>query len=287
MGPTRLFGTIALVTIALVTVALAAALVLPTGAPGGSTSTSTQTTTSISTTSTVTSSSVSTTSTIATSTSTMVTSTSTVATSTSTTSTSSTSHQTTTSVGSKDGLQLILSIDTNSAFEGGSILVNVSEFNTLDVSNNVTRSGAWQVQGALSSCPNTNFQPFGVAVYQGHYASQNVSQGAQLSIFPITACPMFERLITGYLFQPDSDLAAVLPGSGSTPMTAGVEVNGTYAGLGESTPLNPGTYTVVAADEWGATAFLYLQVPRAFPRARPLVRHLGAGAGSARTASSS
>jgi hypothetical protein len=139
-------------------------------------------------------------------------------------------------------------------------MVNVSEFNTLNRLNNVSESGQWQVQAALSSCPNTNFQPFGIAVYPGHYTSQNVSQGTQLQIFPITVCPMFMRLITGYSFLPYSDLAVVLPGSGSTPMTVGIDINGTYAGLGQPMLLNPGAYTVVAADEWGVLAFLYFQV---------------------------
>jgi len=136
--------------------------------------------------------------------------------------------------------------------------VNVTEFNTLSSLNEVNASGQWQIQGALSSCPNTNVQPFGIAVYKGHYTAQNVSQGTQLQIFPITPCPMYIRLVTGYLFQPNSDMATVLPGSGSTPMTASVDINGTYTGMGQALPPG-GAYTVVASDEWGALAFLYFQ----------------------------
>jgi hypothetical protein len=72
---------------------------------------------------------------------------------------------------------------------------------------------------------------------------------------------MFIRLVTGYVFQPNSNLAAVLPGSGSTAMNGSVDViNATSVGFGQSQPLNPGRYTVVAADEWGGVAFLYFQV---------------------------
>jgi hypothetical protein len=178
-----------------------------------------------------------------------------------TTTTVTTSDEVSTYAGSPGDLQLHLSMDPNDTYVGDTIQVNVSEFNTLSSTNNVTKSGDWQIQTALSSCPNTNVQPFGIALYRGYYTVQNVSQGTQLQIFPPTACPDYVRLITGYLFQPESDLATVLPGSGMTPMTGSVEiVNGTAVGGGQGMLLNPGSYTVVAADEWGALAFLHFQV---------------------------
>jgi hypothetical protein len=172
-----------------------------------------------------------------------------------------TSDEASTYAGSPGDLQLRLSMNTNDTYVGDTIQVNVSEFNTLSSTDNVTKSGDWQIQAALSSCPNTNVQPFGIALYRGYYTTQNVSQGTQLPIFPPTACPDYVRLITGYLFLPDSDLATVVPGSGLTAMTGIVEiVNGTAVGGGQGMLLNPGLYTVVAADEWGALAFLHFQV---------------------------
>jgi hypothetical protein len=173
-----------------------------------------------------------------------------------------------TSTPDPNGLQLLLSIDADQVNAGATVQVNVSEFNTLGHVNNVTGSSDWKVQAALSSCPNTNAQPFGIALYKGHYTAENVSQGTQLQVFPSTVCPMFMRYVSGYLFQPDSDLATILPGSGSTQMVATIDlVNGTSTAIvssplasGQSTPLAPGSYTVVAADEWGGTVFLYFQV---------------------------
>jgi hypothetical protein len=241
MGRTLVFGTVALVI-----VALAAALVLPIGAPGATSTTSTTVASSTSTSS---------------STITTYTTVSTYSTTSYSTTTYTTINHENTSVDSQHGLQLRLSLNANEMVgEGGSILVNASEFNSQSGPNNVTKSDQWLVQTTLGACPNVYVQPFGVAVYAGYYTSQNVSQGAQLQIFPITACPMFLRLVTGYEFQPSSDLATVLPGSGTTPMTGSVDINSTYAALGQSTPLLPGTYTVVAADEWGAIAFLYFQL---------------------------
>jgi hypothetical protein len=182
---------------------------------------------------------------------------------TSTSTVSSTSGQTGTTSASEFGLQLQLNVNTTTVSTGQAILVNVTEFNTLNSVNNVTKSSDWQVQGAaISSCPNTNDQPFGIALYQGHYTPQNISQGIQLGIFPITPCPMFERLVTGYVFQPQSDVASILPGSasGGSPMTAGIIVNGTFAQVSSTQAFAPGSYTLAAADEWGALAFLYITV---------------------------
>lgn len=197
-------------------------------------------------------------------------STSTVYTTTTSSSTSSTTSSTVatgtetgngTYVESQYGLQLQLSINTVQVPTGGTIQVNVTELNTLDQENNVSRSSDYSVPVALSSCPNTNVQPFGIALYKGYYTAQNLSLGSQVPIFPPTVCPMYERLVTGYLFQPRSDLAVVLPGSGVTPMTASVDVgNGTAVGGGPQPSLDPGTYTLVAADEWGGFAILYFQI---------------------------
>ncbi|MDA4135902.1 MAG: hypothetical protein OK449_02730 [Thaumarchaeota archaeon] len=228
-------------TIAVVALALGLALIVPAGPQ---------------------STSVSTTSSAPGSTATSSLTTSTDSSSTGTTTGTSTSGQQSTYANSRDGLQLRLSINSTTITTTGAIAVNVSEYNTLSIVNNVTESSGWQIQAALSSCPNTNVQPFGIAVYQGYYAAQNVSQGSQLQIFPITACPMFIRLVTGYVFQPQSDTATIQPGSGASPtsMTSVVTVTGTYAGLDQTHSLNPGVYTFVAADEWGALAFLYVTV---------------------------
>jgi hypothetical protein len=167
---------------------------------------------------------------------------------------------------SQYGLQLQLSINAVQVPTGGTIQVNATELNTLNQENNVNKSSDYLVPVALSACPNTNVQPFGVAVYKGFYTAQNVSLGSQVPIFPAGPCPMYpnpmyERLVTGYLFQPHSDLAAVLPSSGSMQMTASVDmVNGTAVGGGQQSPLDPGMYTVVAADEWGGVAILYVQI---------------------------
>ncbi len=104
-------------------------------------------------------------------------------------------------VESQYGLELQLSINAVQVPAGGTIQVNVTELNTLNQENNVTKSGGYAVPVVINSCPNTNVLPLGIAVYKGHYTAQNVSLGNQVPIFPPTVCPMYERLVTGYLFQ--------------------------------------------------------------------------------------
>ncbi len=162
---------------------------------------------------------------------------------------------------SNSGNQFRLSISSDQVYVGDTITVNVSEFNTNNVANNDTRADHWQIPAALNSCPSTNILPFGIAVYKGYYTAGNVSQGIQVQIFPQVVCPTEATAVTGYLILPNSDTAFVLPGFSSTAMAASVDiVNGTSIGMGQSLPLNPGFYTVVAADEWGTLAFLYFQI---------------------------
>ena len=165
------------------------------------------------------------------------------------------------SVASMQGLELQVSLNATEIASGNTVQIYLSEFNTLQSVNNVSASQDWAAQVALGPCRNIYDQPFGIAVYNGTVDEQNLSQGRQVDIFPLTACPMYIRLVTGYEFQPGSDLALILPSSGvaPSPLTGSVGVSLVFKGE-QSQPLPAGSYTVVAADEWGALAFIYFQV---------------------------
>lgn len=164
------------------------------------------------------------------------------------------------SANSQDGLKLMVNMNATEIIPGQSVEVNLTEFNSLPSVNNVSASGEWAVPVALGPCENEFSQPFGIAVYAGYVDDQNVSQGQRVDIFPMVACPMYIRLVTGYEFQPQSNLAVILPGFPATPspLVGSVVVSMSYSP--QAGFLTPGTYTVVAADEWGALAFLYFQV---------------------------
>jgi len=171
-------------------------------------------------------------------------------------------------VNSSRDLQLRLSVNASSssgANGGVTIQIGASEYNTLAGANNVSKADQWGLGGLSLGACGTEAYPFGVALYNGSYSAGNVSQATPLHIYPFVACPMLIRLVTGYLFQPMSDLAVILP-SGSnataTPMSANVTATAVYTSGASlsSTPLGPGTYTAAAGDEWGSIVVVHLTV---------------------------
>ena len=191
-----------------------------------------------------------------------------------TTSTVSQSSTTVRSSGSytsaSQGLDLRLSVNASST--GGSngnvtVSIGVDEYNTLASANNVSKATEWGLEGlSLGSC-GMQVYPFGVALYSGTYTAGNVSQATPLQIYPIVPCPLFIRLVTGYLFQPASDLAVVLPSgpnATATQMSANVTATTVYtvggAASSPPSPLRPGTYTVAAGDEWGSVVLAHFTI---------------------------
>ena len=163
-----------------------------------------------------------------------------------------------------NGLKLRVSVNTTNLNSGEALQISLSEYNTLATTNDVSSEKNWGVDGlTLGACPNVYVQPFGVAVFQGRYTAQNISQATSLDIFAPVDCPMYIRLITGYIFLPDSINAAVMPVcylTPATPMSANITVNGIYTRGNQLNPLIPGVYTIVAGDEWGNLEFLYIKV---------------------------
>jgi hypothetical protein len=197
--------------------------------------------------------------------------------------TSTGSQSSTTSTGSQSSTSLVtggsntngsvnlqLRLTVNASSTGGpngavTIRITADEYNTLAAANNVSMGRLWKLNGLSLGACGTNAYPFGVALYRGSYTTENASAATPLQIYPITACPMMIRLVTGYLFNPTSDLAVVLPGGPSataTQMSANVTAKVVYATGASlsSTPLGPGTYTAAAGDEWGSVVLIHITI---------------------------
>jgi rhodanese-related sulfurtransferase len=163
-----------------------------------------------------------------------------------------------------NGLELQVAVNTTILNPGEALQITVSEYNTLTTTNDLTCGKNWSITGlALGACPNAYVQPFGVTIFKGRYTAQNFSQATPLDIFAPVACPNYSRLITDYIFQPDSMDAYVMPVcfiTVATPMSAQVTVNGTYTQGTKLQLLDLGVYTIVAGDEWGNIEFLYFNV---------------------------
>jgi hypothetical protein len=199
-------------------------------------------------------------------------------TATSTSSSSTSTSTTTVSVGgsylnSPESLQLRLSVTAYPGMgsDGGALIqVIPSEYNTLAAANNVSMADHWPLDGLTLGACGTATMPFGVALYKGTYTAGNVSRATPLQIYPVVPCPMLIRYVTGYLFQPSSDFAVILPSgpnATATEMTANVNATAEYvldANLTASStptdPLGPGTYSVAAGDEWGSVVVVHFTV---------------------------
>jgi hypothetical protein len=173
-------------------------------------------------------------------------------------------------VNSPQNLQLRLTVNASSTgSSAGGVTVNIlaSEYNTLATANNVSKAQRWGLTGLSLGACGTEAYPFGVALYRGSYTAESASSAQPLQIYPVVACPMLIRYITGYLFQPMSDLAVVLPSgpnATATPMSANVtataEYNSSAAHSSSSTSLGPGTYTAAAGDEWGSVVLVHFTI---------------------------
>ena len=173
---------------------------------------------------------------------------------------------------SVSGLSLSLSLDSKTYQSGQQVGIYIDEKNTLSKTNTITTSAKWPVSGlGVGPCGVLNY-PFGIAVFQGNYTAANVSTATPLQIYEpgIYHCPDILADISSYVFQPLSDTAAVFQMSESTagftaemnaefePAPTGYwasnEVGATF------TNFEPGVYTVIAGDEWGALVVVHFTV---------------------------
>jgi hypothetical protein len=173
---------------------------------------------------------------------------------------------------SANGLNLSLSLDSATYQPGQQVVIIVDENNTLSKTNKINASEKWPVSGlGVGPCGTLNY-PFGVAIFQGDYMVANVSSATPLQIYEpgIYHCPMILAGISSYVFQPLSDTAAIfqVPESDAAfTLEIKTEFEPAPTGYWASnapnatlTNFEPGVYTVVAGDEWGALVVVHFTV---------------------------
>jgi len=175
-------------------------------------------------------------------------------------------------ISSPGDLNLELSIGASALGPENSLQLNITEYNSAASHNNVSASASWPASGlALGPCGALEF-PFGIAVYQGHYTSQNVTSATPLAVFTPGAngtaqpyagdCPANPQVFS-YDFAPQSDSAATrLTWAGDSSLTtyelsASFSITGYWNSSSAFTAFGKGTYTVLAGDEWGHESFQY------------------------------
>ena len=191
-----------------------------------------------------------------------------------TTSFSLTSQET---LNSTSGLRLDLLVAPSNASKG-EMLIRVDEYNTLDTSNNATAPNEWRYSQDLlnpyNDCGTSG--PLGFAVFQGYYDMTNFTSGNALLLWNTTyveTCSSTIYPVTNYLFNPGGDIATAYNAMGLvypfdtnasvslSLTTEGYWTGGQYSGTPASFLVFPsGTYTIIAADEWGKVVLSYFTV---------------------------
>ncbi len=171
---------------------------------------------------------------------------------------------------SRYGLSLTLSLDSTTYHPGEQISVTIHEKNTRPIENNIHVANRWPVQDLRLSFCGTLDYPFGISILQGYYDAKSVVAITPLQLFdpnPIYTCPAPSGIVS-YDFQPWSDIAAIYTiydpkPSGSINMTTEVTSAGFWTGSRPNATFSnftPGIYTVVGGDEWGALVILHFTI---------------------------
>ena len=170
---------------------------------------------------------------------------------------------------SRYGLSLTLSLNSTTYHPGEQISVTIDEKNTLPIENNIHAANGWPVQGlSLGPC-GTLYYPFGISILQGYYDAKSVAAITPLQLFDPNAyytCPAILAAVS-YDFQPWSDIAAIYTSYDFEPYSINMINEVTSAGFWTGSRPNatfsnftPGIYTVVGGDEWGALVILHFTI---------------------------
>ncbi len=192
-------------------------------------------------------------------------------------------------------LNLAISTNTTAIASNGSIGFEVALTNELDYSIYVPVENNWPditglgYPGNFYACGGATIYPMQIAMFKGDYSLANISSAGpplDLTNTPnegvVSLCPIFfPRTYLGYIFAPLSDGAKVvtdIPYSGTLGSNVtyhtGVEeavynISASYGfnaigyWIGSNFAFHnftPGTYTIVAGDEWNQTAITHFRV---------------------------
>jgi hypothetical protein len=157
-------------------------------------------------------------------------------------------------VNSINGLSLTLFLDGTVFKPGQNVSLSIDEHNTLTTENIVTPANDWAYNGlAIGGC-GTNGGFDGIAVMRGYYTAADKPLGGSLAFWNYsitTPCPVDIPPPNGFDFAPLDN------------KYAGVDLDGYWAdddGKATLTNFEPGDYTVIAGDEWGALVFVHFTV---------------------------
>ncbi|MDE1830328.1 MAG: hypothetical protein KGI25_08395 [Thaumarchaeota archaeon] len=153
-------------------------------------------------------------------------------------------------------IKLLLTTNSTIIRQGQTIGLDISLNNTASNKLVLNSDNNWGL-------PDLSFdpcipRPYGIAVFNGYYTEQNMTDGGPLLIFnPDASCPAINST-KSYVFEPESTNATVSTCSDSNlpyctysqDMQDKIVISGTWD-EGNLQPLKAGVYTLVGGDEWG------------------------------------
>lgn len=150
--------------------------------------------------------------------------------------------------------QLALAVSINSTeIKVGQVMgMDISLTNTSPNTLVVNSQHNWPLR-QWSMGPCLFHLPFGMALFQGDYTVENMTEGQRLPLYPKGVYMCKTIGIIDYVFEPSSAKATVETyNSTNYPVTMQYHVsfNGFYDGQ-KFQPFAPGVYTVVGDDQWG------------------------------------
>jgi hypothetical protein len=163
------------------------------------------------------------------------------------------------------------SLNSTNVSQNETVLIAVSDRNTLRLPDELSLSGDWAAQNlTLGACVFPRVYPFGVAIFQGRYALDNISSAKSLLLYPdfpgeVYSCPTAYAGGDSIKFRPLQNISLSMRFSGyyTYGLTPVPGLPGGTVGIHHA--FAPGGYTLVAGDEWGHVEMLYFQVAASSP----------------------
>jgi hypothetical protein len=157
---------------------------------------------------------------------------------------------------SSSALKLYLSSDSDVINPGQPVGITISLKNTISKQVTVHDENSWNLNDlGVNPCMTA---PYGIAIFDGFYSLQNITEGKPLQIFSnLALCPVLTPTPNTYVFEP---LSGHVTTNGCTNgdsscltgfnMGEHFSISGTW-NYGQILPFMPGTYTIAGGDEWG------------------------------------
>lgn len=158
-------------------------------------------------------------------------------------------------------LSLAVSVNSTEIKAGNGIAMDIALANTSPDTLTLIPQHNWPVkQWSIKPC--LFHLPFGMALFQGDYSIENMTDGKRLPLYQSGVYMCKTIGIVDYVFEPSSNKATIETYNSTNyqvTLQSHIAFNGFYQGQ-KFQPLTPGVYTIVGDDEWGHVSINHFTV---------------------------